>query len=64
MGSRADPSSVSEGVGLVTVIMILGIILFNLEMLSLQKRIFHFDKKNLLYTINRFNFFELNNKIY
>ena len=31
---------------------------------ALQKQIFHFDKKNLSYTINRFNFFKLNDKIY
>ena len=32
--------------------------------MPVQKPIFHFDEKNLSYTINRFNFFKLNDKIY
>ena len=34
-----------------------------LKVYTLQKQIFHFDEKNLSYTINRFNFFKLNDKI-
>ena len=33
-----------------------------MSLATLQKQTFHFDEKNLSYTINRFNFFKLNKK--